>query len=123
MSDSFEDITGKNQSARRACRVAYTINNTQPVISTIIGDQPLFYMDFDYGYEDEENPGFDAADMGILESEIHSLKREIDSIEKLSAGFTTHDENKTEDFIENAQDIISRKTDQNVLSMEPLLEI
>ena len=73
MSDSFKDITGKNQPARRTCRVAYTINNTQPVISTIIGDQPLFYMDFDYSYEDEENPNFDPADMGIFESETRLL--------------------------------------------------
>ena len=123
MSDSFKDITGKNQPARRTCRVAYTINNTQPVISTIIGDQPLFYMDFDYSYEDEENPNFDPADMGIFESEIRLLKREIDSIEKLSAGFTAHDENKTEDFAENAQDITSNKTGQNMLSIEPLLEM
>lgn len=35
------------------CRVAYTLNNAQPVRCSIIGDQPLFYMDFEGDIEDE----------------------------------------------------------------------
>lgn len=81
------------------CRVAYTINNTQPVISTIIGDQPLFYMDFDCQYEDVEDMRFDAAEMGILESELATLRKEIDSIENLSKSFVHDSVNKVEDFI------------------------
>lgn len=99
MSDSFGDITGQNHAARIPCRVAYTINNSQPVISTIIGDQPLFYMDFDCQYEDAEDMSFDAADMGILESELATLRKEIDSIETLSKSFTNNEVNKVEDFI------------------------
>lgn len=45
------DRTGKGQG--RVCRVAYTLNNSQPVTSTIIGDQPLFYMNYDDGLENE----------------------------------------------------------------------
>ena len=81
------------------CRVAYTINNTQPVISTIIGDQPLFYMDFDCQYEDVEDMRFDAAEMGILESELATLRKEIDSIDSLSKSFTHDEVNKVEDFM------------------------
>ncbi|NCC22855.1 MAG: hypothetical protein EOM26_10410 [Alphaproteobacteria bacterium] len=51
---------------RRVCHVSYSLNNDQPVRSTIIGDQPLFYMDFEEPFEDEladfnlsgENPAF-----------------------------------------------------------------
>ena len=87
---------------RNACRVAYTINNTQPVISTIIGDQPLFYMDYDYSYEDEEDLRFDAADMKILDSEIDSLRREIESIDQLSQSFALDSTDKIADFYANA---------------------
>ena len=105
MSDIFGDITGQNQVNKPACRVAYTLNNTQPVICTIIGDQPLFYMDYDYAYEDVEDLSMDAAEMGILESEIRSLKKEIESVEKLSAGYSRESAEKVEDFIVNADDM------------------
>ena len=122
MSDSFENITGQNQAARPACRVAYTINNHQPVISTIIGDQPLFYMDYDCGYEDEEDLSFDAADIGILEKEIRSLKNEIDSMEKLSASFVIQDENKIDSFLDNASTIFDACSSKQKTSIEKLLE-
>lgn len=99
MSDIFGDITQGNQTTRGVCQVAYTINNHQPVISTIIGDQPLFYMDFDCSYEDEVDMTFDAAELGILESEINLLKGEIESIEKLSLGFARDSEDKVQDFL------------------------
>lgn len=122
MSDTFGDITGQNRSANQVCRVAYTINNTQPVISTIIGDQPLFYMDFDYAYEDEENMEFDAAEIGILESEISSLKKEIETIEKLSESFSKDTQTKIEDFLADMEQITKPKTSNHKPSIETLLE-
>lgn len=38
----------------RVCHVAYTLNNSQPVISTIIGDEPLFYMDCEESFEEDD---------------------------------------------------------------------
>lgn len=38
----------------RVCRVAYTINNEQPVLCTLIGDEPLFYMDYESAWADED---------------------------------------------------------------------
>ena len=35
------------------CRMAYVLNNKQPVICTIVSDQPLFYMDYEEEFEDE----------------------------------------------------------------------
>lgn len=32
-------------------RVSYTINNTQPVRCTIIGDEPLFYLTYEEALE------------------------------------------------------------------------
>ena len=121
MSDTFGDITGLNQAAKKpVCRVAYTINNTQPVICTIIGDQPLFYMDFDYAYEDEEDMTFDAADLGILESEINSLKNEIETIEKLSEGFARDSEEKIKDFLADLSYVTQNTDEKNHTELKTL---
>ena len=37
----------------KAFRIAYSLNNHQPVECTIISDQPLFYMDDEIPYEDD----------------------------------------------------------------------
>lgn len=79
MSDLIEQIAGLGQQTGQICRVAYTLNNMQPVVSTIIGSQPLFYMD--YAIEDDDE-FFDAADLNILEEEIAKLKHSIESFEK-----------------------------------------
>ncbi len=123
MSDIFGDITGQNQNAQPACKVAYTINNAQPVISTIIGDQPLFYMDYDYSYEDEEDMSFDAADLGILESEIRSLKSEIETIEKLSESFARDSEEKVFDFLTDAKFITQESQETAEKTIEDLSDI
>ena len=79
MSDIIEQIAGLTQQTGQTCRVAYTLNGAQPVASTIIGAQPLFYMD--YAIEDDDE-FFDAADLGILEEEINKLKHSIEEFEK-----------------------------------------
>lgn len=43
---------GKNAKSRRV-RIAYALNNAQPVRCTIVSDQPLFYMDVESDMEDE----------------------------------------------------------------------
>lgn len=50
----------------RVCRVSYTINNAQPVRSTIIGDQPLFYMDYESEWADEERALAQSGSDGIF---------------------------------------------------------
>ena len=54
-----------------SCRMAYAINNYQPVICTIISDQPLFYMDYEEEFE-EEGTEFTllAADQSGAEADI-----------------------------------------------------
>ncbi len=123
MSDLFGDITGQNQTTKPVCRVAYTINGAQSVVSTIIGDQPLFYMDFDCGYEDEEDLGFDAADLGILESEIHSLKSELEAIEKLSEGFARDSSEKVDEFLADSSFITQPSKETAQPSIQDLSEI
>lgn len=122
MRDSFGDIT-KGQKAERVCRAAYTLNNSQPVICTIVGDQPLFYMDYDYAYEDEENLSFDAAGEGVLENEINSLKDQLESIDRLSASYAVSGVEKVEQFLSDASDITSAENKVQTSNIEDLLEI
>ncbi len=86
MSDSFNTIPFAIRDSRPPCRVAYTINNTQPVSCTIIGTQPLFYMDFEVDIE-ESDTLFDSAELKILENEIQSLKKEIEVFDRFSGSF------------------------------------
>ncbi|MBU0801038.1 MAG: hypothetical protein KKA05_08530 [Alphaproteobacteria bacterium] len=61
--------------ATRVCRVAYILNNHQPVRSTIIGDQPLFYMDYEGAMADEfADEDFDIA---AIEAGIEGLHQKI----------------------------------------------
>jgi len=101
MSDIIEQIAGVGQTMGRTCRVAYTLNNTQPVACTIIGDQPLFYMD--YAAEDDEEM-FDFAELGILEDEINTLRQSIESFDKHYADIIDNEAMESVDaFLENAQ--------------------
>lgn len=45
------NVTHHNFGYRRKISIAYTLNNYQPVRCTIIGDQPLFFMDFEGSFE------------------------------------------------------------------------
>lgn len=67
------------------CRVAYTLNNTQPVRCTIIGDQPLFYMDFEGEIDADAEAAFDDSfAFEKIEKGLHELRRKISALDKLA---------------------------------------
>ena len=80
--DNMLEFRGKSA---RACRVAYTLNNTQPVRCSLIGEEPLFYMDFESAETEDaafdDAFGFDAIDAGLA-----ALQEKIESLDRLSAG-------------------------------------
>ncbi|MCD8563091.1 MAG: hypothetical protein LRY54_03385 [Alphaproteobacteria bacterium] len=90
--------------------MAYTLNNSQPVSSTIIGERPLFYMDFDEGLEDEAL-AMDGLEFGPLETEITALEKEVKALERFAAGFEDDSYKLYEDLSANAADIGSAKDD------------
>lgn len=65
------------------CRFAYTLNNMQPVRCSYIGDQPLFYMDYEGAGIDEEFAGDDGDPFGIaiIEQGVVALKDRIMALE------------------------------------------
>jgi hypothetical protein len=111
MSDIISISPGNKARNKAVCHVAYTLNNTQPVACTIIGDQPLFYMDYEVDYEDEDMALFDEADLRVLEKELVSLKKEMDCLDKISEDFIQAPEIHFENFLENEESIV--KPDAN----------
>lgn len=81
MSDTPDNEVKNYDGALMTPRVAYTLNNYQPVRSTIIGEQPLFYMD----YDDEDEGAFDemfgletvAEGLSSLEAHMSDLEKEL----------------------------------------------
>lgn len=122
MTDIIGIKTGKKTAGERICRVSYTLNNEQPVISTIIGDQPLFYMDYDVDYEDDDML-FDAAEAKILEAELQSLQSEIKSLDRFSDEFTFLPEERFDRFLEDKESFTSVKTNKtdDVAALENIL--
>ena len=76
MSDTFEKFCNAHTIQNRVCGVAYTLNDTQPVVCTHIGDQPLFYLDEEIIDEDGSDL-FDMEELGELAREVQTLKQEI----------------------------------------------
>lgn len=73
------NVTHANFGYRRRVSIAYTLNNYQPVRCTIIGDQPLFFMDFEGA---DEADRFEAAD-ALSFSEQIALESIEQGVEKL----------------------------------------
>lgn len=122
MTDIFGIKTGKKTNEERVCRVSYTLNNEQPVISTIIGDQPLFYMDYEVDHQDEDML-FDAAEAKILEAELQNLQSEIESLERISQEFTHAPEERLENFIEDKENLTKnvKKTNADLKTLKTIL--
>lgn len=84
-------------------RYAYTLDGKQPVVCNLIGDKPLFYMEFNHSDADFHDDFFDDDELHTLEQEITTLKREIEAEEKLCLP-DIHHEFKLEDFRNNFKD-------------------
>jgi hypothetical protein len=84
MSKTTDNVTELAGRAQPACRVAYTLNNAQPVQCTIIGDEPLFFMSYEADLAADEDAafdeafGFDAIEQGI--AELHEKIMQMDRV-------------------------------------------
>lgn len=120
MSDIFEQISAMSAQDARVCRVAYTLNNDQPVVCTYIGEQPLFYMDYEEDlYEDEM---LDDVEYTILEREIRNLKNTIDQCDSHASEFHHDDTVFMESFFENADQITEANSKADSLTLDALKE-
>lgn len=105
----IENFLGKDAAPQQA-RVSYTINNHQPVISTIIGSDPLFYMDYSEDMLDEDEEFvFDSAELGILDDELSSLSKEIQKLDTLSADYAQSSEQSAAIFYETRNSLTGQE--------------
>lgn len=123
-SDIHEFKTGSRAAVRRVCRASYTLNNAQPVRCTIIGDQPLFYMDNHYGADDEDaGLFFDPSELDNIEHEIESLKKEIEAFERLAQTFEKEAVQSTQEFSDDKNFVTIPQSEQGCDNVEALLSI
>jgi len=112
MRKETDTVKGKRRvrHSRRPCLMAYTINNTQPVICTIVADQPYFYME-------EESPEDDILGLeeyADFEKDIADLKQKMAAYERLSRSFERDPKSRLEDFSNAAAEMTQRSgTDWN----------
>ncbi len=101
----------------RVCRVSYSLNNDQPVRSTIIGDQPLFYMDFEDALEEElrEAELLDDLDLGLSAHALPTYEDFRSEYEETAAIL--------ESFFENAQHLTQAKSKPGHKDMSILSDI
>jgi hypothetical protein len=89
----------------RPCLMAYTLNNTQPVICTIIADQPYFYMEEDSVSDDDSLLGIEG--FAELERDLSELKRKMDIYERMSRHEERDNFSVLENFMEAGAQITS----------------
>lgn len=107
--DHFNGTNGNNNEAI-TCRVAYMINNQQPVICTHIGDQPLFYAD-DIALEEEEDLLMEeaSADDLLFRLTQEGLKDKAIQLQQKKEAFIDANRPDIEDlFTQNAEAIIAK---------------
>ncbi|MBN8520474.1 MAG: hypothetical protein J0L77_01065 [Alphaproteobacteria bacterium] len=119
-------IHTSGQSARKPRRhihMAYTLNNVQPVLCTILSDQPYFYMD-EAAHEEDEMEMMDQA-MDRLERDIADLNHKMSAYETMSAQFLSPAINKLDEFRHSAEEItglhVSRFRDTTVQELKSLI--
>ncbi len=107
MSDNFEEFYNSAMVSDRVCRVAYTLDDSQPVLCTYIGDQPLYYFDEEI-IEDEEF--FDCDEFAMLTHELNLLKKELAAYEQQEQQYFIP-ENTLKSFTEFAENAESFDVD------------
>lgn len=102
-------ITGrKGYKKPTSFRMAYSLNNYQPVECTIISDQPFFYMDEevlmeeDGLFSDEALADLSEDHYDLLQAELSNLKNKMDAYERVSSEFDQDVDERLEMFIDDA---------------------
>ena len=94
----------------RKFRMAYTLNNWQPVQCTLVNDQPFFYIDEQCDFDDdailsEDFEPFEAFNEEGCSFEITPIQKKIDSYENFSSQFSKKENQRCNEFAQNAESI------------------
>ncbi len=102
---------------RRPCLMAYTLNNTQPVVCTIVADQPYFYMEEEALAEDDDLLGLE--EYADFEKDLLDLKKKMDAYERMSQAYERDPERRLEQFADEAREITEIKTHVEHQMLQP----
>lgn len=111
---------GKQERLGRVCRVAYTLDNDQPVRCTIIGDEPFFYMD----YEDDDEAFMDILDGVTFDAidDLDEIERQIAACESYLPSVGRTPELTVQEFLSDADFVTlpksRRTTDPESIALE-----
>ncbi len=113
----------------RKFRMAYSVNNWQPVECTLISDQPFFYMDDVCDLEDDgilTDDFLEDHDMisdGVLLSEIAQMKEKIEAYERLSDTHKKNNDHCLKEFKTDSENFSStnKRTSNSLESIEKVL--
>lgn len=98
MKNTSDTFKGKRAAAHRGrpCLMAYTLNNRQPVICTLVADQPYFYMEEQDAEAEDDILGLE--DYAAFENDMAALKKKMDAYERLSKSFERDPARRLEEF-------------------------
>ena len=100
MRDTTDTTIELNLAPKAKCAVSYTLNNYQPVRSTFIGDEPLFFMDYEPAIEEE----LDEHSLDFLEKSLFHMEQLMEE-ERVSFSARQEKEDIGQLFAENASSI------------------
>ncbi len=99
--DNNKNFQKSGVKTRQRTRVAYSLNNRQPVLCTHISDQPFFYMDDEASYEADEM--LNEENFELLDRELADLQHKLESYDNFSAGFHQKDDEVLLEFMADCQ--------------------
>lgn len=83
--------------------MAYTLNNTQPVICTLVADQPYFYMEDESFIDEDDVLGLEEYEN--FERDMAELKKKMQAFERISKDFERDPGRRLEEFSAEAINI------------------
>ena len=117
MRDTTDNTIEINISSGDACKVSYLLNNDQPVRCTIIGNQPLFYMDYEGAIDECDD--FEMADPFGFEAIEKSVERLHEKLKPNFEDSPEHDrmiEKRFGEFLEATAEITMKLEKETVQS-------
>ena len=105
----------------RPCLMAYTLNNTQPVVCTLVADQPFFYMEEDMIPEDDDMLGLE--EYANFEEDLAALKKKMDAYEKMSKSYERSPSRRMEEFLAEAINITEERISSKTAVLKPAEKI
>lgn len=107
MKKTSNTFTGKRAARhRRPVLMAYTLNNMQPVVCTLVADQPYFYME-----EENVMPEDDILEeeFAAFENDLADLKKKMDAYERVSKMYERDPQRRLEEFAAEAINLCEKK--------------